>query len=136
MTNKQKKIYIILILALVAGYAWIFLEMSFGIPDGDTVCLFKHVTGIPCPSCGSTRSVMSLAHGNFLESLAINPFGILVALIMVLAPLWISFDFLFKKRTFPDFYNRVELFLRKPGVAIPLIFLVLINWIWNISKGL
>lgn len=36
-------------------------------------CVFKGLTGIPCPTCGSTRSVVHLAHGDILSALAMNP---------------------------------------------------------------
>jgi hypothetical protein len=36
-------------------------------------CAFKGFTGLPCPTCGSTRSIVHLAHGDFLSSLALNP---------------------------------------------------------------
>jgi hypothetical protein len=36
-------------------------------------CVFKGLIGIPCPTCGSTRSVVHLAHGDILSALAMNP---------------------------------------------------------------
>jgi len=36
-------------------------------------CPFRVVTGIPCPSCGSTRSLVHLAHGDIAGSLILNP---------------------------------------------------------------
>lgn len=36
-------------------------------------CVFRGLTGIPCPTCGSTRSVVHLAHGDILSALAMNP---------------------------------------------------------------
>ena len=35
-----------------------------------------------------------------------------------------------------DFYQKTESYLKKPKIAIPLILLLIINWIWNITKGL
>jgi hypothetical protein len=37
------------------------------------VCTFRSMTGLPCPACGSTRSLACLAHGQFLASAALNP---------------------------------------------------------------
>jgi hypothetical protein len=100
------------------------------------VCLVKKFTTIPCPSCGTTRAVVSLLHGDFVESFFINPFGIIVASIMLLAPLWVGFDFVTKQSTLFIFYNKLEVILKKPMIMFPLLFLVLVNWIWNIAKGL
>ncbi len=36
-------------------------------------CVFKGLTGLPCPACGSTRSVVHIAHGDILSALAMNP---------------------------------------------------------------
>jgi Protein of unknown function (DUF2752) len=36
-------------------------------------CPFRAVTGIPCPSCGTTRSLVHLAHGDIAGSLILNP---------------------------------------------------------------
>jgi len=36
-------------------------------------CVFKGLTGIPCPACGSTRSVVHVAHGDILSAFAMNP---------------------------------------------------------------
>ena len=42
-------------------------------------CPFHDYLGIPCPGCGLTRSLLALAHGNLLDSLAWHPYGILLA---------------------------------------------------------
>ncbi len=36
-------------------------------------CVFKAFTGIPCPACGMTRSLVHLAHGDLAGSLGLNP---------------------------------------------------------------
>ncbi len=38
-------------------------------------CLFRFVTGIICPSCGITTSVLLFFHGEIAASLRANPFG-------------------------------------------------------------
>jgi hypothetical protein len=45
-------------------------------------CPFRAITGIPCPSCGTTRSLVHLAHGDFAGSLILNP---LFSLVMITA---------------------------------------------------
>lgn len=39
-------------------------------------CLLKSVTGIPCPTCGFTRSCHVLMQGNLLDCLKYNPFSL------------------------------------------------------------
>jgi Protein of unknown function (DUF2752) len=41
-------------------------------------CLLRAVTGIPCPFCGLTHSMMALGQGNLGAAVAQNPLGLLV----------------------------------------------------------
>ena len=135
----KKKLYAILSIASMAGYAW----LSYGLINNQQgndhtvgVCIIKSVTNIPCPSCGSTRAIIKLLQGNLLESLYTNPFGIIILIIMLVLPFWILFDLSTKKQSLYDFYFRMESYLKRRIIAIPLIALVIMNWIWNIMKGL
>jgi hypothetical protein len=42
-----------------------------------TGCVFKVGTGVPCPSCGSTRALEALAAGEMMTALAVNPLAVL-----------------------------------------------------------
>lgn len=134
----RNKLYILLFFACLLGYVWVYFSVAEQLVSNESVevCLVKHVTGVPCPSCGATRSVASLTKGEFLAALHVNPIGYIIASIMLIAPIWITADVLFNKQTLYNFYQRMESFLRKPHYAIPLAILVIANWIWNISKGL
>lgn len=134
----RNKLYSIMFIACFAGYIWLYFGLLYehAISKPVQVCLIKHFTNIPCPSCGSTRSILSLTKGNFTEAFSINPMGILAAVIMLLLPIWIIADMINKKNTLFNFYQKTEIYLRKPQFAIPLVVLVIINWIWNITKGL
>jgi hypothetical protein len=138
MTLDRKKLYLILFIACLAGYFWLYFSITKNITENNSaeVCLIKHVTNVPCPSCGSTRSVISLTKGDFIGALNINPIGYLVAIIMLIAPIWILVDTVRNAKTLFDFYQKIESYLKQPKIAIPLILLIIINWIWNITKGL
>ena len=138
MHQKRNKLYSLLFTACFAGYIWLFYNVSSSgtVKSSVEVCLVKNATNIPCPSCGTTRAVMSLVNGNFFEALLLNPFGYIVALIMLLSPVWIVIDLVSKRDTLFICYQKTERLLVKPKLAIPLSFLVLANWIWNITKGL
>ena len=46
-------------------------------------CIFHHVTGEPCLTCGATRAAIALFHGNLPTAFALNPlatFAILAAI--------------------------------------------------------
>jgi len=134
----RNKLYVVFSSACIVGYIWLAITyhriVSGSIEPG--VCLFKRITGIPCPSCGSTRSVLSILKGDFVGAFFLNPFGIVIMAILVSAPLWILFDLVSHKNSLFTIYTRAEILLKQKWVAIPLILLVILNWIWNISKGL
>lgn len=139
MPIRKNKLYLLLTIACLAGYIWLFINYSRSAAPGSNetgVCLIKEVTNIPCPSCGATRAVLTLLEGHFMESLFWNPLGVILLLILVISPLWLAFDLLSGRDTLYCFYNKMETILREKWVAIPAIGLVLGNWIWNIIKGL
>lgn len=137
MTLDRNMLYTILITACLAGYTWIFYNIASDLPEKKPieVCLVKHTIGIPCPSCGSTRAIISLLKGDFIKAFYLNPFGYLIALVMLIVPIWILLDTMIKKNSLFNSYQRTESYLRSPKYATTLILLIIINWIWNITKG-
>ena len=132
----KNKLYLFILGVCLLGYCWLFYTMN-KIEDANfSVCLFKNATNIPCPSCGTTRAVAQIAKGDVFSSIFINPFGIIVALIMMISPIWIVVDLLFKQDSFYQFYKKAEQIISKKYIAVVLILLVLLNWYWNIKKGL
>ena len=65
-----------------AALAAVWLHLGLPRP----VCFFREWTGLPCPTCGSTRMVDALLSGNVLEALSWNP---LVFLGMVVFVPWV-----------------------------------------------
>jgi cbb3-type cytochrome oxidase subunit 3 len=125
--------------ACFLGYIWLFYNLAFKGSNEDAsleVCLIRNICHIPCPSCGSTRAIIALLKGNFSESVLINPLGLIVAAIMLLAPFWILYDHSAKRQSLYNAYKRLEVSMQSPLFAVPLILLIVLNWVWNISKGL
>lgn len=89
-------------------------------------CVFKGVTGIPCPTCGATRSALFLSHGDLPASFGMNP---LISAVLLGA----GFYFL---------YSTVAYFLKLPRVIVTLsayeqrvarigvIVIVVANWMY------
>lgn len=134
----RNKLYVILSTACATGYIWLLINYNkVVIHSGEPeVCLFKRITSFPCPSCGSTRSVLSILKGDLSGGVLWNPFGLIIMAILIVAPIWMIADLLLKQDSLYRFYHRTELFLKRKWIAIPAILLVLLNWIWNIYKGL
>ena len=56
------------------------------IEAGPSFCPFRLWSGLPCPGCGLTRSVVALAHGDLAASLYFHPLGVaIVAGLLVVA---------------------------------------------------
>jgi len=47
-----------------------------------TFCVFKGTSGLPCPTCGSTRAVARLFDMDLAGAIAMNPFTTLVAVVV------------------------------------------------------
>ncbi len=50
-----------------------------GFNSGPILCPIRLLTGIPCPACGTTRSIGALCEGKFTESWRLNPLGYFIA---------------------------------------------------------
>ena len=71
---------------VMLGIGWLPPVRSFA-PD----CVFKGLTGIPCLTCGSTRSVAHLSHGEILSAFGMNP---LMTLCLISAVLYFIYSLL------------------------------------------
>jgi len=69
--------------ALAVGGVLTAVWLRFGLPR--PVCLLREWTGIPCPTCGTTRLIEVLLSGDLLGALAWNP---LVFLILTAVAVW------------------------------------------------
>jgi len=132
---KPKKLYAIVLTACLAGYIW--LGFQFFIPQESIgFCMIKKATSIPCPSCGTSRSIISIFQGEFKKAFLWNPLGYASLFIMLVSPLWISIDLWQHKNSYFRTYRKLEYWLKKPSIYLPSILFILMNWIWNIMKGL
>src|SRR3954470_2840757 len=132
MFSKKQTLHFILLSGCLTGYIWLFLNVSTpSLQINDvSICILKHNTGIPCPSCGATRSVLAILQGNFFQALQWNPLGFLLVLGLFTLPAWILFDTLTGKTSLLHFYTKVEVGFKQKKIAIPAIALILLNWYW------
>jgi len=86
--------------AVVAGLiALVFIASVLGVdrwrvlglqaigPEGSTLCLLRRTTGLPCPTCGMTRSFCAMGRGEVADAFQKHPLGpvlyALLAFVMV-----------------------------------------------------
>ena len=101
------------------------------------VCPINRVTGIPCPSCGTARSIVHIMEGNLHGAILTNPLGYFAAFLLIALPVWVALDLVRKRESLYRNYRIAEAWLKQhKWVAALLVVLILANWIWNITKGL
>jgi len=95
-----------------------------------TLCVFKGLTGLPCPTCGSTRALGRLFTLDFAGALAMNPLTTLVA---VLVAGWAVADLALLPRR-----RALGLEVPKPfgfALRVGALVLFLANWVYLIAAG-
>ena len=96
-----------------------------------TRCLFRTVTGIPCPGCGLSRATEALFHGDLLASLWYNPLGIVLDVALAVYVIWYTVDIIRGKDTVNALLKRRMSY----KVWLPVVILVACNWAFNIYKA-
>ena len=98
--------------------------INFKLSNYIDLCLFKRFTGYPCPTCGTTRGIISLLHGKFIEAWYYNPLVFSIGIIVII-------DLLFKF----IFARSIKISFKKRGRKIAwlvAIVLFLANWAYVI----
>lgn len=130
------RLYRIIAFLCLAGYFWVLIHLTGLLRVHTELCPFKWITKLPCPSCGSTRSVECILNGHYVDAFYTNPLGYLDLAIMLILPFWLFLDIFHQKSSLYHFYVYMEAKIKKPFIGIPLILLIVLNWIWNIYKRL
>lgn len=85
-------------------------------------CLFHATTGRPCPGCGSTRAVLSLVQGHWIEAWRYNP---------LVATVTLGLAAIVLLRLLTARFPRIELSGREGAAFLVLLAAaVLANWAW------
>ena len=136
MHLSRGRLYTLLLFLTASGYLWLLVGNDSGKTLGWTRCLIRYIFHIPCPSCGTTRSVREMFRGEWLSALYYNPIGVLLAVLMVVIPIWIVADLLMYSSSFLRAYRQTEKIFQRRLYAFIGIVAILINWIWNFQKYL
>ncbi|MFA7159272.1 MAG: DUF2752 domain-containing protein [Kiritimatiellia bacterium] len=101
-------------------------------------CLFKNITGLPCPTCGFTRSFCDFANGHWADGFMLCPFALLVfaaagAMFLYNAAV-IALSAGGRRLSWPERLRvtpKIMVFL-----AALLLLLLMANWVYRIARGL
>lgn len=91
-------------------------------------CVFKGLFSIPCPTCGATRSLVHLSHGEFTSALAMNP---IIAIVLTVA----IFFFFYSLITLMFDFRRIRFIMterEKNAGRVAAALLLLLQWGWLI----
>jgi hypothetical protein len=94
------------------------------------ICFTRSVLHMNCPTCGMTRSLVAVAHGELRLAFALHRLGPLVfLLVLVQVPL----------RAYAIFTGALPRWLSHPKLgsrlAVALIVALLANWVYNLVTG-
>jgi Protein of unknown function (DUF2752) len=107
-----------------------FCWLGLGLPWPH--CWVRHTFGFPCPTCGSTRCALALAHGNVGSALRLNPMiftaylGIGVFDVYAIGALWFGLP----RLRLTDVPSKI-----KQVFSLLLIIAATGNWIYLLTKG-
>ena len=91
-----------------------------------TLCMFRNVTGVPCPTCGTTRMLLALARGQPVDALLFNPFTFAVSM---LGAIWLILRLGFGRRLSLDLGRAAR---RRVWIVVTILFLF--NWAYLIWR--
>jgi hypothetical protein len=88
----------------------IFIMQTDGdIEHSQSICPFKLLTGMPCPGCGITKSIVFLYKGEWDKSLSYHLFGPLVVVVALFAIVLFSVELILKRNLLSGFLYNVKL---------------------------
>ena len=107
------------VLALLAGR---FLPVLSLAPS----CVFKALAGVPCPTCGSTRSIVHLSRGDVASAFFTNPLVLAGALAALVYLFYSLFTFFFDVPRIVVALSGKE----KDRIRALAALLILVNWLY------
>lgn len=111
----------------LAGVA-LYTALARSVEHAPSLCVFRNVTNLPCPTCGITRATLAFARGDVLAGVLYNPF-VVTALVIGLALCALQWGF----------GKRIEIALSpryKRFGWLLVVGLFVANWAYLIARGI
>ncbi len=134
----RKHLYLLALFLGFAGQVWIGysykkLEQN---EEAFNTCIFRRISGLPCPSCGTVHSIISILHGNFRKALSDNPLGYAGILVAAIIPYWILTDLIIGKESFYNFFVIVNNLLKRRWALFSILLLIFVLWMYKLGHFL
>jgi hypothetical protein len=94
-------------------------------------CGFKTITGLPCPTCGLTRTIIALSRGDVQRAAFMNP---LATILCAAGVLYLLYAAVVLALRLPRFRPTVSAAGAR-RVRIAAVTAITINWFWLIATG-
>lgn len=110
--------------SIALGAAWLMLGLRW------PRCPFLALTGLPCVTCGATRSTIAFLHGDFLSALRWNPLALAALCALVVFDLYAAIVLIGRRPRLRivDWSGK-----EKNMVRIAAISLLVLNWIYLLA---
>jgi len=122
--------YLLTFSSIVGGYLALVVFDNYSNHSHTPVCIFKVVTGIPCPGCGMGHATLELFKGNVLKSFDYNILCVPFTLTIIISLIWLLRDIFIKKETFFSFIKQDI----KLPFKILLFSIIVAGWTVNIIR--
>jgi hypothetical protein len=119
----------VLTLLVILFASRVMAVRSSGFSMGPSLCMFRNITGLPCPFCGTTRSVGNILLGNFNDALNLNPLGyfsLAFLLVLFISPSTIKGSSLYLAKKWWKLSQRNQILLT--------VSLLATTWIFNLPR--
>ena len=122
--NEDRQLALLWLAAAVSAVAlrplWLALTPLLG------PCVFRGLTGVPCPTCGTTRAATAFLNGELTIAFAANPLAALAGLIFIVGgPLAVAWTM--ARRNLPVVTGPLPVWVRIAAVS-----LIGLNWVYVI----
>ncbi len=95
-------------------------------------CPFNSATGVPCLTCGMTRSFRFTVHGEWVEAFSLNPLG---SVLCILTGLYVLYALVLVVFRLPRPRFRLESRIARWSFRLGLPLILLVNWIYLFCHG-
>ncbi len=127
MLSKNRKRSIIALSILIAMFAGSIIINNPDFPYG--ICIFRTITGIPCPSCGMTHSFVNIGHLKITDGFKYNIMGPFMYFFMLVGIIVLTFEIYFDRLIIYPIFKRYEKI-----ILVGVFIFAVLSWGYNLYR--